>query len=62
MLVVSKTQLRNNIGVIDDCLRRGESLVITSYGKAIGTITPHIPADILEKVKVRGRELPFAQL
>jgi antitoxin (DNA-binding transcriptional repressor) of toxin-antitoxin stability system len=62
VFVVSKTQLRNNIGLVDECLKRGERLIITSYGRAIGIITPDIPEDIGEKVKLRDTTIPFAQL
>lgn len=60
--VVSKTELRNKIGWVDECLKRGEKLLITSYGKAIGIISPEIPEDIGERVKRRDSHIPFVRI
>lgn len=63
MYVATKTELRNNFGLIDECLQKGELLVITSRGAVIGIVTPDIPPEVAERFRVKGkRPIPFAHI
>jgi len=53
LIIITKTELCRNASAIDDLLLTGQELVITSYGKAIGMITPEIPSEVRAKLKVR---------
>lgn len=62
MFVLSKTELHKSIGVIDECMRAGEIVVITNRGEAIGVITPVIPPEVKKRIKVKNWSIPLSQL
>ena len=61
MFMVTKTELHNKLSMIDECMKAGVSVVITSRGEAIGMITPEIPAEVRAKIKVKDWSIPFNQ-
>ena len=53
MIVITKTDLRKWPQKVEDLLLSGESLILTSYGKAICILDPDIPDDVRAKLRVK---------
>jgi antitoxin (DNA-binding transcriptional repressor) of toxin-antitoxin stability system len=56
MRLISKTELRKHSTEVELLLMAGEEIVLTSYGKAIGLITPNLPDGVSEMVERKQRE------